>query len=173
MTKRILSALLAAALLLSLAACGGKKEPAAPALKEGVTLKAVIDQVNESYPVAMSAEVDESIVTDLLGLSADDVEEYAGYITMVMVSSDNLIGIKAKEGKAETVQKALEARKEMVVQSFEQYLPAQLDKAKAGKVVTLGDYVFLLIVGSSDEDPAGDISGAEEIIRGNFDNLPA
>ena len=93
---------------------------------------------------------------------------------MVMVSSDNLIGIKAKEGKVETVQKALEARKEMVVQSFEQYLPTELDKAKAGKVVTLGDYVFLIIVSNADmdeEDVTAGITKAEELIRGNFDNL--
>ena len=174
MLKRIFSAALAAILLLAVTACGAPKEPAAPALKEGVTLKQVIDQVYENYPVAMAAEMDESVVTDLLGLSTDDVEDYAVYITMVMVSSDNLIGIKAKEGKVETVQKALEARKEMVVQSFEQYLPTELDKAKAGKVVTLGDYVFLIIVSNADmdeEDVTAGITKAEELIRGNFDNL--
>ena len=174
MLKRIFSAALAAILLLAVTACGAPKEPAAPALKEGVTLKQVIDQVYENYPVAMAAEMDESVVTDLLGLSTDDVEDYAGYIAMVMVSSDNLIGIKAKEGKVETVQKALEARKEMVVQSFEQYLPTELDKAKAGKVVTLGDYVFLIIVSNADmdeEDVTAGITKAEELIRGNFDNL--
>ncbi|MCI9508627.1 MAG: DUF4358 domain-containing protein [Angelakisella sp.] len=174
MLKRIFSAAMAAILLLAVTACGAPKEPAAPALKEGVTLKQVIDQVYENYPVAMAAEMDESVVTDLLGLSTDDVEDYAGYITMVMVSSDNLIGIKAKEGKVETVQKALEARKEMVVQSFEQYLPTELDKAKAGKVVTLGDYVFLIIVSNADmdeEDVTAGITKAEELIRGNFDNL--
>ena len=174
MLKRIFSAALAAILLLAVTACGAPKEPAAPALKEGVTLKQVIDQVYENYPVAMAAEMDESVVTDLLGLSTADVEDYAGYITMVMVSSDNLIGIKAKEGKVETVQKALEARKEMVVQSFEQYLPTELDKAKAGKVVTLGDYVFLIIVSNADmdeEDVTAGITKAEELIRGNFDNL--
>ena len=174
MLKRIFSAAMAAILLLAVTACGAPKEPAAPALKEGVTLKQVIDQVYENYPVAMAAEMDESVLNDLLGIPTDDVEEYAGYITMVMVSSDNLIGIKAKEGKVETVQKALEARKEMVVQSFEQYLPTELDKAKAGKVVTLGDYVFLIIVSNADmdeEDVTAGITKAEELIRGNFDNL--
>ena len=175
MLKRIFAAALSAALLVTMTACGGgSKEPAAPTLKEGVTLQQVIDQVNEAYPVAMSAELDETILNDLLGIPTDDVEEYAGYITMVMVSADNLIGIKAKEGKVETVQKALEARKEMVVQSFEQYLPTELDKAKAGKVVTLGDYVFLIIVSNADmdeEDVTAGITKAEELIRGNFDNL--
>lgn len=171
MLKRIFSAALAAALLLVMTACGGSKEPPVPTLKEGVTLQQVIDQVNESYPVAMSAAVDETVLTDLLGISADDVEEYAGYITMVMVSSDNLIGIKAKPDKVETVQKALESQRDAVIQTFEQYLPAQLDKAKAGKVVTIGNYVFLLIVGNTDKDLSAEIAGAEELIRGNFDNL--
>lgn len=172
MLKRIFAAALSAALLVTMTACGGgSKEPAAPALKEGVTLQQVIDQVNEAYPVAMSAELDETILNDLLGIPTDDVEEYAGYITMVMVSADNLIGVKAKPDKVESVQKALEGQRDMVVQSFEQYLPAELDKAKAGKVVTLGDYVFLLIVGNMDQDPAAEIAGAEELIRGNFDNL--
>jgi len=171
MLKRIFSALLAAALLLTMTACGGSKEPPAPALKEGVTLQQVIDQVNEAYPVAMSAAVDETILQDLLGIPTDDVEEYAGYITMVMVSADNLVGVKAKPDKVESVQKALEGQKEMVVQSFERYLPDQLDKAKAGKVVTIGDYVFLLIVGDPDKGVDSEIAGAEELIRGNFDNL--
>lgn len=171
MLKRIFSAALAAALLLAMTACGGSKEPPVPTLKEGVTLQQVIDQVNESYPVAMSAAVDETVLTDLLGISADDVEEYAGYITMVMVSADNLIGIKAKPDKVETVQKALESQRDTVIQTFEQYLPAQLDKAKAGKVVTIGNYVFLLIVGNTDKDLSAEIAGAEELIRGNFDNL--
>ena len=171
MLKRIFSAALAAALLLVMTACGGSKEPPVPTLKEGVTLQQGIDQVNESYPVAMSAAVDETVLTDLLGISADDVEEYAGYITMVMVSSDNLIGIKAKPDKVETVQKALESQRDAVIQTFEQYLPAQLDKAKAGKVVTIGNYVFLLIVGNTDKDLSAEIAGAEELIRGNFDNL--
>ena len=67
MLKRIFSAALAAALLLAMTACGGSKEPPVPTLKEGVTLQQVIDQVNESYPVAMSAAVDETVLTDLLG----------------------------------------------------------------------------------------------------------
>lgn len=172
MLKKVISAALAAALLLTMTACGGgSKEPAAPALKDGVTLQQVIDQVNEAYPVAMPAPVDETILNDLLNIPSDDVEEYAGYITMVMVSADNLIGVKAKPDKVESVQKALEGQKEMMVQSFEQYLPEQLDKAQAGKVVTFGNYVFLIIVGSEGTEAGAGIAAAEELIKGNFDNL--
>ena len=143
MMKRIFTAFLAAALLLTSAACG-KKAPAAPTLKEGLTLKSVVDDIGNEIGITMPAEVDESILKDIVGIEPEDVEEYAGYVTMVMISADNLIAVKAKEGKVETVQKALAARQETVVKSFEQYLPSELDKAKAGKVITIGDYVFLV-----------------------------
>ncbi len=170
MMKRIFSAFLAAALLLTAAACG-KKAPAAPALKEGVTLQSVVDGIGEEIGITMPTEVDESILKDLIGIDPADVEEYAGYITMVMVSADNLIAVKAKEGKVETVQNALAARQEMVIKSFEQYLPSELDKSRAGKVITIGDYVFLVILGRMDEDPASEVTLIEEMIRSNFDNL--
>lgn len=167
MMKRIFTAFLAAALLLTSAACG-KKAPAAPTLKEGLTLKSVVDDIGNEIGITMPAEVDESILKDIVGIEPEDVEEYAGYVTMVMVSADNLIAVK---GKVETVQKALAARQETVVKSFEQYLPSELDKAKAGKVITIGDYVFLVILGRMDKDPAAETAVIEEMIRENFDNL--
>lgn len=170
MMKRIFAALLAAALLLTAAACG-QKTPAAPTLKEGVTLQNVVDGIGEEIGITMPAEVDESILKDLIGIDPADVEEYAGYVTMVMVSADNLIAVKAKEGKVETVQNALATRQEMVIKSFEQYLPSELDKSKAGKVITIGDYVFLVILGRMEEDPASEVTLIEEMIRSNFDNL--
>ncbi len=170
MMKRIFTAFLAAALLLTSAACG-KKAPAAPTLTEGLTLKSVVDDIGNEIGITMPAEVDESILKDIVGIEPEDVEEYAGYVTMVMVSADNLIAVKAKEGKVETVQKALAARQETVVKSFEQYLPSELDKAKAGKVITIGDYVFLVILGRMDKDPAAETAVIEEMIRENFDNL--
>ena len=57
------------------------------------------------------------------------------------------------------------------MKSFEQYLPSELDKAKAGKVITIGDYVFLVILGRMDKDPAAETAVIEEMIRENFDNL--
>lgn len=169
MLKRILTALLAAAMLLSVTACG-KKAPAGPSLKEGVTLQSLVDDIKEEFGVAMPAEVDEDILRDLLGIDPGDVEEYAGYITMVMISADNLIAVKAKADKVETVQKAFTARKEMEIQSFEQYLPTELEKAKDGRILTIGDYVFLVLLGST-EDPSSEMNAVEEKIKSYFDNI--
>ena len=168
--KKLVSLLLAAMLLLSAAACG-EKEPAAPALKEGVTLQSIVDSISEEYEFSMPGALDETMLTDLLGISAEDVEEFAGNITMVMVSADNLIAVKAKEGKLEAVQNALEDRLAFVNQSFEQYLPEQYAKAQAGKVFTVGDYAFLVIMGRMDHDPAAEVAEIEGKIKENFDNV--
>jgi len=165
--KRIFAVCLAAMLLLCTAACGSK-EPAAPALKEGVTLQSLVDSITDEYGFTMPAALDDTILDDLLGIAPDDVEEYAGYITMVNISSDNLIAIKAKEGKAEEVQKKLEERKEFEVTSFQQYLPDQYEKAQAGKVFAVGDYVFLVMIAGESGDAAADIAAAETTIRDGF-----
>lgn len=165
--KRIISLFLAAVFLVSAAACGSK-EPPAPTLKEGVTLQSMVDSITETYGFTMPAALDDTIMKDLLGIDLEDVEEYAGYITMVNVSSHNLVAIKAKEGKAETVQKKLEERKAFEVQSFEQYLQDQYDLAQSGKVFAIGDYCFLVILGRPDEDAASEIGAIEQLIRDSF-----
>lgn len=165
--KRITALCLAAVMLLSAAACGSKG-PAAPTLKEGVTLQSLVDSLSEEYGFAMPAPLDEMILTDLLDIDPDDLEEYAGNISMVMVSCDNLIAVKAKEGKAEEVQKKLEARKDFEVNSFMTYLPDQYDKAQAGKVFAIGDYVFLVMIAKDAATAADDVAAAETVIRDSF-----
>lgn len=168
-TKRIISLFLAAVLLLSAAACGSK-EPPAPTLKEGVTLQSMVDSITETYGFTMPSPLDDTILKDLLGIDPGDVEEYAGYVTMVNLSANNLIAVKAKPDKLETVQKALQARKDFEVESFRQYLPDQYAMSEAGKVFTVGDYCFLVIMGRMDEDPASEISAIEQIIRDSFNS---
>ena len=170
MMKRIFAAL--CALMVLTTACGGgnggSSAPAAPTLKEGVTLSSLMEELGTEYEISMPAAVDEQILKDMLGISAEDVEEYAGSISMVMISADNLIGVKAKDGKLETVQKGLEDRLEFVRQSFERYLPDQKEKAAAGKVVTVGDYAFLIIAGRMDKDPAAEVAEIEQKINDSF-----
>ena len=42
--------------------------------------------------------------------------------------------------------------------------------SEAGKVFTVGDYCFLVIMGRMDEDPASEISAIEQIIRDSFNS---
>ena len=167
MLKKTICCLMAAMLLLTSAACGSKA-PAAPTLKEGVTLQSIVDTLAEKYGFTMPAELDDSILKDFLGIDPEDVEEYTGYITMVNISTDNLIAIKAKEGKVEMVQKKLEERQDAQAKEFEQYLQDQYQKVTAGKVIVIGDYVFLATLCRMDEDPATEAADIETFIRGSF-----
>lgn len=168
--RAIMAVFLCATLMLS--GCGTTKapsssEPAKPALKADVTLTSLLDGIREKYGFTMPEKVGDEVITQLLEINPDDVEEYAGYITMVNISTDNLIAVKAKPGKTEPIQKALEARRAFMEESFSKYLPDQYEKAKAGKVITVGDYVFLVIMGRG-ENPAEIISQIETEIRAAF-----
>ena len=98
----------------------------------------------------------------------DAVEDYAGKITFVNVSSDNVIAVKAKEGQIDTVKAGLTKRLEDVQESFEQYLPEQYEKAKKGQILIKGNYAFFLIIGESSETMDQDMEKAISIINEAF-----
>ena len=74
-----------------------------------------------------------------------------GKTTMVNVSSDVVLAVKAKAGQVDAVKAALEARRDAVAASFEMYLADQFDKANAGRIITKGDYALLVIGGDTQE----------------------
>lgn len=137
-------------------------------LTEGTKLDDIIMKLGEELGITMPEKVDDTTLVDIIGLNKDDVEEYYGEYAVVNTSADNIIAVKAKDGKVDTVKKALEERKNAVVKNFEQYLPEQLDKAKAGKVIQRGNYVFLVIAGNSEKGMDNEIKRAEEIIDSYF-----
>lgn len=183
MSKQILAPVLVLVLLLALVTVGCGKQPNAPVdpegptLKRGVTLSQLVDQVTAQYPVPMSIPLDDRLLTQLLGLAPEDVREYAGVMSMEMISADHFFVLHAAPGKVQTVQAALEARLEEVRSAFEEYLPLPRAKAKAGKVLVLGDYAFLIILGAQEVeqietyDFAGEAAAAEALIRSFFDEM--
>lgn len=137
-------------------------------LTEGTTLEDIVNKISEEIGLQMPAPIDEAILNDLFHINSDMIEEFAGFYSMVMTSSDNVVAIKAAPGKTLEVVGALEQRKTDVVDSFAQYLPDQFEKAQAGKVITKGDYAFLLILGDYEKGFDAEIAKAEEIINSFF-----
>ena len=88
---------------------------------------------------------------------------------MTMTSADNVVAIKAKPDKKQTVVDGLTKRLEDVRNSFAQYLPDQSEKAQKGQVIEKGDYVFLLILGSDVEKFDAEMENAVKIINEAFD----
>ena len=88
----------------SLVACGSKS----PSLKEGISVKDVVNNVVEKAPMQMPMELDDTTVSDLTTINLDDVEEYAITKAMIMNSADITAIVKAKDGKVESVKAALQ-----------------------------------------------------------------
>lgn len=132
------------------------------------SLKAVIDQIRDEIGMQMPAELDDKVLEDIFHVNPDDLEEYYGLYGMSITTSDNLVGVLVKPDKKDAVVEALTKRREDVQKSFEQYLQDQYEKAKKGVIYEKGDYVFLIIIGSSMETIDDDVARAKEIIDEAF-----
>lgn len=134
-----------------------------------LSTKEMSDKIQESFPLTMPGEIDDTMLNDLFYVSSDLVEEHTSVMSLANISADNLVIVKAKSGKAAEVAEGLNKRLEDVKASFEQYLPDQYAKAQEGKVITKGDYVFLVILGGQDsENYSQDMVAIEGIIDGFF-----
>ena len=160
--KKILSLILCLLLACSLlTACGGNDTSDDAAVE--LNLQDVVSAIEAVAPVAMAQELSPAIegsdmfMTDLFGLDLPTVEDYYGKTTMVNVSSDVILLVKAVPGQVDAVKAALEARRAAVAASFEMYLEDQYDKALAGRVVTKGDYALLVIGGDNERIVNGEI----------------
>ncbi len=181
--KKTIACLLAAMMAVSLAGCGSDETSSSGAgstssqssssqaekntLKDGATLQDIVEQINTDIGIVMPAELDDEIAGDLMYLNLEeDVEEYYGMFSMSMTSADNVIAVKAKEGRADAVEEALNSRLENIQQMCSQYVDTE--KANAGRVITRGDYVFLLIVGDATKDAQDEVQRAVDIVDSYF-----
>lgn len=162
--KKVLSLILCLLMACSLlTACSNADNTDDTAAVE-LNLQDVVAAIETVDPVAMAQELSPAIegsddfMTDLFGLDLSTVEDYYGKTTMVNVSSDVILAVKAVPGQAEAVKAALEARRDAVAASFEMYLFDQHYKATAGRVVAKGDYVLLVIGGDTETPVEGDES---------------
>jgi len=103
-----------------------------------------------------NVEIPRESLTDLFGINLDDVEEFIAEQPMISANIDTFIAIKAKSGKGQTVASALNAYKDSLLNGAMMY-PSNMPKAQAAKVVSHGDYVFLVMLGA-----AGDMEADEE-----------
>lgn len=169
--KKILSLILAAVMALTLSACGGGKTPdKTTTLREGVTLQSLVAQLAEQYQMASYMELGSEELATLLELNASSIAEGYGLVAMMNVSADHIIAIKASEGNTQTVIDALQNRLKFEQDTFSQYLPGVYEKTLEGKVINIGDYVFLFILGRDDISYSEEATSIESDIRAAFNS---
>lgn len=170
MIKKILSLVFAAVLALSLAACGGNSGGSTATLREGVTLQSLAGQVAEQYQMASYMELGPEDLGTLLELDPGAMAEGYGLVAMMNVSADHFIAIKASEGNTQAVIDALQNRLKFEQDTFSQYLPGVYEKTLEGKVINIGEYVFMFILGRDDISYSEEATSIEADIRAAFNS---
>ena len=115
----------------------------------GEALTKLARQIIAKIELGASNKPAESELKEYYGLDTSRFDEVAAFFPM-MISADTIVIGKVKSGEMDAVKKELEAVRARTQQSFEQYLPEPLERAKNGRVVTSGDYVMLIISGDND-----------------------
>ncbi len=157
-----------------------KENPAAPTdnmmddmkdavLKAETTLEDIIMNLGEDLGITMPTKLDETTLKDTFGIDPEWVEEYYGEYAAANTSADHLLAFKVKKGHMEEVRKALETRREAIIQGFEESLVAELDKARNATIVEKGDYLFFVIAGDAGADLDKEVNKAQEIIESYFE----
>ncbi|MBR6735990.1 MAG: DUF4358 domain-containing protein [Oscillospiraceae bacterium] len=158
--KRIFCIMLALVMLLT--ACQSKPTP--NTIIDDKPLSDVMETVRTNFDakygengasiVNMAGDIEPMYLSDMCGIPAESIAESYGWISMSMTNSDTFFVVKAAEGKSEEVKTAMENRLQALIDQYEFYpVNGSYDRAKAGKVHVLGDYVFLIVVGVDPEKP--------------------
>lgn len=140
--KKLISAILAVAMAVSLAACGGSSKPAA---KE-YNLDDVVSAIESSNAVSNPREIDDFAIENEFLLDKENVVAYKGIMSNDQGNSALIMVVQAASGKAADVKTALEAYKQNQVAYYGNY--AEFAEGQAliqdGRVVDKGDYVVIV-----------------------------
>lgn len=144
-----------------------------------VDLKAIHTAVKESLgeEYIPDRDLEKEELTNM-GLNTDDMEEYIAEAPMISMNIDNFIAIKAKEGKADEIEKTLKEWRDYLIENSMQY-PMNIAKVNAANVSRHGDYVFFTMLGKYDgrdditEEQAlqfakDEVKKVEDVIAGFF-----
>ena len=106
---------------------------------------AIVAQLGDNYwpNTAITPDLLESFV----GITSDMYDDYLAESPMISTNVDTLLIIKAKDGKVEAVQEAVNAYRESKVNDTMQY-PMNVGKIQASRIETFGNYVCFVQLGA-------------------------
>ena len=148
MKKRILLAGIITCFTLIATGCSSSKNE--PATKD-VDLSEVYTKITENSNLSEDmSEISESELTSLYGIDMDEVKQYAGSITMVSTSSDEIIMLEATDSNAAAdLKEKVDNRYEAQLNEMRDYLPDEFEKINACSVYSEGNYVAMFISNDS------------------------
>ena len=147
--KKLISLVLAAAMVLGLSACGGSEKASGPDFQVQDAMDAMLERAGADDMMALSEED----MLDFYGIRSEDMEQFAAAVTSAGISAKEIVLVKAAgEDAAQRVQEQLNKRVSNRMAEFENYLPDQFDiAANHSQVRRDGVYVSLIISGELED----------------------
>lgn len=136
---------------------GCSSKPSTDGPSDVVSLEAIVDNVKAAYgeDYVPSMDIDETTLSDLLGVDLANVDQFIGQLPMMSTHVDTFVAIQAKDGKGAIVAEQLSAYRETLVSNSVMY-PMNVAKVQASEVLQKGDYVFFIMLGAFDDGSAED-----------------
>ena len=147
--KKMISLLLALALMLTLAACGGKAEEPV-----SIDVKALYESYGQYMPDMFFP--DEDTMMNFLGISVEDCVQYQVAICAEGMRADEVWLMEAKDAAAlENLKQLAETRVQAKLDETVSYAPDQYVVVEKAVILTNGNYLALLISPDVDALKAG------------------
>lgn len=156
--KRILTFVLALAMALSLAACGGKADDNNGKTDVDMTAQQIMDTLKEKLGDSFGCDVAEAEdnISGYWGLDMKQVESWASMSNSnSAVNSSYAVIAKVKDGYAQDAAALLQASYEQVL-SYSRMYSMDLQKVLQARLFVNGNYVALLILGAQGDWEASD-----------------
>lgn len=131
---------------------GCAQQPLEPA--QPVDLEAIVEAIKAEYgeDFAPSMPYDETWIVERLGIQAEWMDAFIGLGPMMMISSDELIIIRASEGNIENVLTAFREYQRFLREESFQY-PMNMPRVANARLESVGNYVIFIIAGAFFEYP--------------------
>ena len=150
--KKTLCLGLAVALLLAGCAQPAREEPAPrPPTPVKQPFDTLVDDLSLQYAIPMPLALDDQLVQELLGLEAEAVADYRGYISMLPGCADHLLAVRSAAESAEDICRAMQQRLDDLGESYAQW-PDALEAIRGGQAFFYKDYAFLVVTGQPGDD---------------------
>lgn len=119
-------------------------KPSAPAEPQASVVQSVWKEIS-ALELPSLTSLDDETLKALYGIDAADLEEYIAQIPLANVQATEFFIAKVKDGSMDTVKAAVQGRQKDLVDSWSQYLPAQLELVEDYQLVVNGSYIFFAV----------------------------
>ena len=148
--KKIFVLALMAVMMLTLAACGGEKEAAAPANEE-VQAEVVLSEVlGKMVFEGDTMELGAGEMLDLYGIEEADMKQFAAKVNVTGIDCDEVVLVEAVDAEAAgRVKTCLDNRYQAKLNETENYLPDEYAIIKECAVTQNGNFVAMIVANNA------------------------